>query len=308
MEIDLPSPRRSLWRLQPPPPPRGHPCPREEKSGEKNRGGDITPMRLRRRLCRQPRPTRPVAPARRDRQGPPRPTRPGRLRSARRPQAAQGSRARGAFVLSNKAAHDARALRADDELRPRRMDGASWSQIMCRKGRCVRRWRERVAQPKTAARTAANSLLPCPLLPTIVCSLLSTIARYCSASGGLSKCPRTVRRSRSASRRAPLVANQVSSHSRPLNLDSRSVAQAVQDAHVACSNLPDDLVQRKGPGGHDDPPQPQRRISSSCRSLQRALPLYPCVTMWIGGRESNEASGTEGICGFGARPARSHLR
>ena len=49
MEIDLPSPRRSLWRRQPHAR-RGHPCPREEKSGEKNRGGDITPMRLRRSL------------------------------------------------------------------------------------------------------------------------------------------------------------------------------------------------------------------------------------------------------------------
>ena len=49
MEIDLPSARRSLWRL-PPPARRGHPCPREEKSGEKNRGGDITSIRLRRSL------------------------------------------------------------------------------------------------------------------------------------------------------------------------------------------------------------------------------------------------------------------
>ena len=82
-QIDMPSPlgvrtkEKSL--------PASHPCPREEKSGEKNRGGDIMPIRLRRRLRRQPRPAGPVAPARRDRPGPPRP---GRLRSARRPQAA----------------------------------------------------------------------------------------------------------------------------------------------------------------------------------------------------------------------------
>ena len=49
MEMDLPSPRRSLWRRQPYAR-RGHPCPREEKSGEKNRGDDITSMRLRRSL------------------------------------------------------------------------------------------------------------------------------------------------------------------------------------------------------------------------------------------------------------------
>ena len=49
MEIDLPSARRSLWRRQPYAR-RGHPCPREEKSGEKNRGGDITSIRLRRSL------------------------------------------------------------------------------------------------------------------------------------------------------------------------------------------------------------------------------------------------------------------
>ena len=105
-------------------------------------------------------------PARRDRQGPPRSTRPARLRSARRPQTAPGCRARGAFVLSNKAAQDAWALRAD-ELRPRRIDGVSWSQILCRNGRCVRRGYERVATPKTAARTAApaaQSRLPCPRL------------------------------------------------------------------------------------------------------------------------------------------------
>ena len=52
-QIDFPSPRRSLWRL-PPSARRGHPGPHGEKSGgksgEKNRGGDITPIRLRRSL------------------------------------------------------------------------------------------------------------------------------------------------------------------------------------------------------------------------------------------------------------------
>ena len=67
--------------------------------------------------------------------------------------------------MSKRAAQDAPALRAD-ELRPRHIDGASWSQIRCLHGRSVRRWCERVAQPKTAARTAApaaQSLLACAL-------------------------------------------------------------------------------------------------------------------------------------------------
>ena len=121
----------------------------------------------------------------------------------------EGCRARGAFVLSKRAAQDAPALRADD-LRPRRRDGASWSQILCRNGRSVRRGCARVAQPKTAARTAApaaQSLLRCQRLCAIV--------QY----GGafflhLSQCPRTVRRSRSVSRRAPLAAAPVSLRAR----------------------------------------------------------------------------------------------
>ena len=147
----------------------------EEKSGEKNRGGDITPMRLRRSLffVAPATPAGPLAAS------------PARLRSARRPQAAPGCRARGAFVLSNRVAQDTRALRAD-ELRPRRIEGASWSQIRCRYGRSVGRGCARVAPPKTAARTAApaclsgrqaaQSMLPCSLLPGI--------ARNCSARGG----------------------------------------------------------------------------------------------------------------------------
>ena len=103
-----------------------------------------------------------------------------------------GCRARGAFVLSKRAARDARALRAD-ELRLRRREGASFSQIRCLHGRSVRPGCARDAQPETAARTAApaaQSLLPCPLLTTIGCSLLPTIARNCSGGGGaLSKCP-----------------------------------------------------------------------------------------------------------------------
>ena len=161
-------------------------------------------MRLRRRLRWQPRPAGPLTPARRDRPGPPRPS---RLLSARRPQAAPGSRALGAFVLSKTAAQGARELRADD-LRPRCLQGASWSQIRCRNGRSVGHWCERVARPKTAAwiaASAAHSLLPCTLLPTTDCSLLSTIARHCS--GGWGGAP-----------------EQVSAHRPPFSVDLTSSA------------------------------------------------------------------------------------
>ena len=156
-QIDLPSPLGARTKEKS--------LPSRRKKRRKNRGGEMTPMRHRRRQLRQPQPARSLVQARRDRQGPPRPPRPGRLRSARRPQVAPGCPTRGAFVLSNKAAQDAPALRAD-ELRPRRIDGASWSQIRCLHGRSLRRCCERVAQPKTAARTAApaaQSLLACAL-------------------------------------------------------------------------------------------------------------------------------------------------
>ena len=48
LEIALPSPLGA--RTKEKSLPASHPCPREEKSGEKNRGGDITSMRLRRSL------------------------------------------------------------------------------------------------------------------------------------------------------------------------------------------------------------------------------------------------------------------
>ena len=238
----------------PPPAPRAS-WPSRRKKRRNNRGGDITPIRLRRRLRRQPR---------RERQGPPRPTRPGWLRSARRLQSApacishhlarrsacgsrnmnhglytsstaskrnkvmaavsrasavrwgemqaspsppkcgsferetlrprvcfrSGCRARGAFVLSKRAARDARALPSDD-LRPRRIEGASFSQIRCRNGRSVRPGCARDAQPETTSRTSAPaaqsiaSLLTsahyCPPFPgsflLLACSRLRGIAR-----------------------------------------------------------------------------------------------------------------------------------
>ena len=159
---------------------------------------------------------------------------------------------RGAFVLSKRAAQDARALWAD-ELRPRRREGASFSQIRCRNGRLVRRGCERVAPPRTAARTAAPAIPVtdsqcCPRSPAIarLSCRKRTIARYCAFPGflaafpahdgpllpafahdgpldclPLSKCPCTVRRSRSASRRAPFAAAPVA-----LRAASRAAANA----------------------------------------------------------------------------------
>ena len=57
-------------------------------------------------------------------------------------------------------------------------------------GRSLRRGCERVAQPETAARTAApaaKSRLPCPLFPTIDCSLLLRIAQNCPELPGIAR-------------------------------------------------------------------------------------------------------------------------
>ena len=210
---------------------------KRRKSGE-NRGGEITPMRLRRSLFFVKPATLAGRPSRRKPgetvQGPPRPTRPDRLRSVPRPQAAQGCRARSAFVLSQRMARlcpapQSRQIKCANH-------GLSQPQTFRRKpqprraprdtnhglyGRSVRRECERVAPPKTAARTAApadKSLLHCTRSRGIarqsccpVTASLLTSAHYCpellgGGGGPLSKCPRTVRRSRSASRRAPFAA------------------------------------------------------------------------------------------------------
>ena len=135
-------------------------------------------------------------------QGPPRPTRPDRLRSVPRPQAAQGCRARSAFVLSQRMARlcpapQSRQIKCANH-------GLSQPQTFRRKpqprraprdtnhglyGRSVRRECERVAPPKTAARTAApadKSLLHCTRSRGIarqsccpVTASLLTSAHYC---------------------------------------------------------------------------------------------------------------------------------
>ena len=113
-------------------------------------------------------------------------------------------------------------------------------------GRSVGRWCARVAQPETAARTAApaaQSMLPCSLLPGIArnfpapfyclpahdCAALWGIVRNCAVWGAvllpLSKCPRTVRRSRWASRRAPFAAA-------PVALQAASAAANAKGTHA----------------------------------------------------------------------------
>ena len=164
LEIDLPSSRRWLWRL-PPSLRRGHPCPREGKSGEKieevisrpfvcYEGCDGNPGRAGCDLpgalklpwpaflttwgseVRAGHETRITAFTHRARQASA--TKSWRSYRVLRPAGGQkgrpGCRARGAFVLSKRAARDARALRAD-ELRPKPREGASFSQIRCLHGR-----------------------------------------------------------------------------------------------------------------------------------------------------------------------------
>ena len=103
----------------------------------------------------------------------------------------------------------------DMQVRPRRIEGASWQQIRCLHGRSVPRGRERVAPPETAARTAApaapsrlsgarsRGMAPLSCRPVTAC--LPTMARHGAGGVPLSQRPRTVRRSRPASRRAPLA-------------------------------------------------------------------------------------------------------
>ena len=102
--------------------------------------------------------------------------------------------------------------------------------------RCVRRGCPRGATPERAVRTAApaaRSRLPCPRWPAmntgypadvrripdpaekslLACSLLSPGVRHGSGVG-MSRCPRTVRVSRSVSRRALFAADPVSLRAR----------------------------------------------------------------------------------------------
>ena len=201
---------------------RGHPCPRGEKSGEKsgekNRGGDITPIRLRRSLFfvapatpagrpsrRQPGETVQALPGRAGRAGCALPRAPKlpKARSCCRKEWPAIDRLPSCRKSSARiTAFPSRRPFAASRSRPRHAPRDTNHGLY---GRSVRRGCARVAPPKTASRTAApaaKSRLPCPELPGI--------ARNCSGGGGaLSQCPRTVRRSRWASRRAPFAAAPV---------------------------------------------------------------------------------------------------
>ena len=189
--------------------PASHPCPREEKSGEKsrekNRGGDITSMRLRRSLFF----VAPATPA-----GTPSRRKPGETVQARpgRPRRA-GCGLPGAPRLPQAAAPEAHSsCRTKLHTMRRRCGrtsfgpGASMARLGRKSGVC-RAVRLAVgAQGSHHQKPPPGPPRPPPsqCFPAHFCPELPGIARNCSArGGGLSKCPRTVRRSRAASRRAP---------------------------------------------------------------------------------------------------------
>ena len=185
--IDLPprAPRASL--------------PSRRKKRRKNRGGDITPIRLRRSLffvapatpagtASGARPADPAAvcPAPPGCPGLPRP---------RRVRAVEPSCTGCAGAAGGRAsaqAHRGRVLVANQ------VSEGPFGSPWVRKGRTTKNRR-----PDRRARRPVNA---CLLTSAQNCPELPGIARL---GGGLSKCPRTVRRSRSASRRAPLAAAPV---------------------------------------------------------------------------------------------------
>ena len=173
----MPSPRRSLWRLQPLPPAyRGHPGPREEKSEEKKRGGDITPIRLRRRLHRPPRPAGPLAAS---------PARPSRPSPAGPAAVCPAPPSCPSLHFSPRG--EAKCVRVTrHESRPLWPFSSRW----VRKGRTTKKRR----QDRRTRRLVTASM------PATSHYCLFTSVHYCSALFGevggvpLSKCPRTVRR------------------------------------------------------------------------------------------------------------------
>ncbi len=199
-QIDFPSPRRSLRRL-PPSARRGHPGPRGEKSGEKNRGGDITPIRLRRSLFFVAPATPAGMPSRRKPGESIKalPGRPGcglpgapRLPRPRRVRLVEKSRTGCAGAAGGRAsaqAHRGRVFLANPASEC--PFGPPWVRKGCTTEN--RRLDRRARRPVTAC--------------------LPGIARNCPELLGknmpLSKCPRTVSRSRSASQRAPIAAAPV---------------------------------------------------------------------------------------------------
>ena len=185
------SARRSLWRL-PPPARRGHPCPREEKSGEKSE--EKAEKKIEEVISRpcvsdegctgKPGETVKALPGRPRRAGcglPGAPKLP-RLPRPRRVRPAENSRTGCAGAAGGRASAQAHRWRV---LIANQVSAGPFGWPWVRKGRTTKNRRP----DRRASRPVNASLL--------------TSARNCSARGGLSKCPRTVRRSRSGSRRAP---------------------------------------------------------------------------------------------------------
>ena len=195
MEIDLPSARRLPLAVAAPRATRAS-LPSRRKKRRKNRGGDITPIRLLRRLRRQPR---------RDRQGPPGHPRPG---PAAAPEARSSCR---------KELRMMRGRCGRTSFGP----GASMARLGRKScvGMAVRfavgaKGSQNQKPPPGPPRPPPIHCLPAPDCPEfpgsfllLACSRLRGIARLKILP--LSKCPRTVSRSRWASRRAPFAAAPV---------------------------------------------------------------------------------------------------
>ena len=202
-QIDLPSPLGA--RTKEKSLPASHPGPREEKSGEKNRGGDITPMRLRRSLFfvapatpagrpsrRQPGETVQALPGRSGCGLPGAPKRP----QAAAPEARSSCRTK---------LHTMRGRCGRTSFGP----GASRARLGRKSGVCMAvlfavgaKGSHNQKPPPGPPRRPPSQCFPahfCPELPGIARQKILP----------LSKCPRTVRRSRSALRRAPFAAAPV---------------------------------------------------------------------------------------------------
>ena len=193
MEIDLPSARRSLWRRQTPAR-RGHPCPREEKSEEKS-GEKIEELISRPCVSKLPQAAAPEA----------RSSCRTKLRRMRR-RCRRTSFGPGAWMA-----------------RLGRKSGVCMAVVFA----VGAKGSHHQKPPPGPPRPPPSQCFPahfCPELPGIsrllFIACLLTIAPLCGGLcaivqyGGavllpLSKCPRTVSRSRSASRRAPLAAAPV---------------------------------------------------------------------------------------------------
>ena len=184
-----------------------------KKKAKKNRGGDITPIRLRRKLRRQPRPARPLAasPARPSRPSPADPAGPAAVCQAAAPETRSCCR---------KEPHGMRGRCGRTSFGP----GAGRARLGRKSciGMAVRfavgaQESQHHKPPPGSPRPPPSHCFPARYFPPLsahFCPLLPGIARNCPELLGkkilpLSKCPRTVRRSRSASRRAPLAAAPV---------------------------------------------------------------------------------------------------